>query len=301
MAIRMYILPQRNDLDGLNIQITDLFPNTSQKNGIYDGEGQTHYVGACPDPPGATVTSGNAYLSGSKSTSMTVNPVIGSTVGGGNDCYATTTATFGLAAYLRDRVQKTGAGGSFLTFANANTIAAAIRSAASSGTSLNLTAINALLAATGGAGTELDSTGGSKSFGTVEEILRILSGEVYRSSIYTVITTAGPVFKNLSERQTLVAAQRSDLTGNTYVASGAFLTSLEAGFVGRPVIVGSGAFLASNGAGQIKAYNGDVIVKNPAFTYGGSGTAYDINGVTHIGADGNWPILYTYNNVGDKQ
>ena len=300
MANRIYFLPQRNDLDGMNVQVTDLLPNTSQKNSIYDGEGQTHYIGACLDVPGTTKVDGNVFLSGSRSTTLDANPALASTVGGGNDCYATTKATFGLAAYLRERVQKAGVGGTFLTFANANTLAVNIRSAASAGSALTLTSINALLAATGGGGTELTSAGGSKSFGTVDDILRILSGETYRSPIHTVITTAVPVFKNLAERQALVAVQHTYTTGLTYVAAGAFLTSLESGFVGRPVIAATGILLSSLGAGQLKALNQDIVLKNPAFTYGSSGNAFDINGTSHIPDNGDWPALYCYDGQGNK-
>ena len=299
MATRIYFLPQRNDLDGMNVQVLDLKPNTSQK-GLLDGEGQTHYIGACLDAPDVTKTNGNAFLAGSRSTLLDANPASSDTTGGGADSYSTATATFGLAAYLRERVAKDpGGANTYLTYANANTIAAAIRSAASAGTALTLTAINALLVATAGGATELTNAGGSRSFGTVEDILRILSGETYRSPIYTIVSDHTPHFLTLASRQTLVAAQATGTTGLTFVASGAFLTSLENGYSGRPVIAGTGILMASIGAGQLKALASDIVLKNPLFTYGSGGTAYDINGTSHIGDNGDWPATFCYDNQGN--
>lgn len=299
MANRIYIIPRRNDLAGMNVQVTDLSPNTSQRNSVLDGEGQTHYVGACPDAPGATITYGTAYVSGSKSTSLAVNPVIDDTTGGANDCYAPVSTTLGLAAYLRERVQKTGVGGSFLTFANANTIAAAIRTAAEAGSSLNLAAIDASLAATGGAGTELTAAGGSASFGTVEDILRILSGETYISPQYTIITNAVSVFLNEANRNVLVAAQSIGANGGTtFLSKGHFLTSLEAGYVGRPTLIHTGFAKASVAVGQLHYFAQDtMVVTNPAFVYGAGGTAQDIAG-NAIPATGVHAFLRIYSKTG---
>jgi hypothetical protein len=295
MANRVYIIPRRNDLEGIGVQLTDLWPNTSQKNSVLDGEGQTHYVGSCPDAPGATIVSGTAYVSGSKSTSLTVNPVIDDTTGGGNDCYAPATTTLGLAAYLRDRVQKV-TNGSFLTFANANTIAANIRTVAEAGTALTLAAINAIIAAED-AGSSLD---GDPSFGTVEDILRILSGETYVSPQYTTITSAVPTFINEAARDVLVAAQVTPVNGGiTFVAKGHFLTSLETGYIGRPTLAKTGILLASLGAGQL--YHGkttSVPILNPRFTYGTGGTALDIAG-TVIPVTGLHVALAVYDHLGN--
>lgn len=100
----------------------------------------------------------------------------------------------GLAAYILANVQKAGDGGAALTPAEANTIAAAIIAAMRAGSDLTLSAINTLLVATGGAGTELTSAGGSISTGTVRDILRILSGATYTVPGGTVVQTSGGVF-----------------------------------------------------------------------------------------------------------
>lgn len=295
MANRIFIIPRRNDLEGMNVQVTDLWPNTSLRNGVLDPQGQTCYVGACADSPGLTVVSGTSYVRGSKSTTLAANPVIDDTTGGGNDCYAPVTTTLGLAAYLRERVQKGGAGGSFLTFANANTIAAAIRTVAEAGGSLDLSAINVLLAATGGVGTELTSAGGSTSFGTVVDILRILSGETYISPQYTIITDAAPVFLDEADRDALIAAQTPGANGGTtFVSKGHFMTSLEPGYVGRPTTITTGFLMASANVGQLHAYVQDTAkLLNPAFTYGSGGTAKDIAG-NEIPATGVHAFLHLY-------
>lgn len=275
MANRVFIIPRRNDLGGMNAQVTDLWPNTSQRNSVLDGAGQTHYVGACPDAPGSTVVQGVTYVRGSKSTSLAVNPVADDTTGGGADCRAPATTTLGLAAYIRERVQA-ATSGSFLTFANANTIAANLRTEAEAGNALTLAAINVVIAAED-AGSALTA---DPSFGSVEDILRILSGETYISPQYTIICDdAGPTFLNEASRDALVAAQLSAVTGKTFVSKGHFLTSLENGYVGRPTLMSTGTLLASANVGQLHAFaQGTMVATNPAFVYGAGGTALDIAG-----------------------
>lgn len=294
MANRIFIIPRRNDLEGMNVQVTDLWPNTSQRNSVLDGEGQTHYVGSCPDTPGATMTSGTAYLSGSRSTTLAANPVSSTTTGGGADCYAPVATTLGLAAYLRERVQK-ATNGSFLTLANANNIAAAIRTAAEAGGALTSAALTVLIAAED-AGSSLTA---DPSFGAAEDVLRILSGETYVSPQYTIITSAVPTFLNEADRDVLVAAQLSGTTGKTFVSKGHFMTSLEHGFVGRPMLVGTGIARASIAVGQLHHFAQDtMVVTNPAFTYGAAGTAKDIAG-NAILAGGAHAFLHVYSNNGD--
>lgn len=298
MANRVFIIPRRNDLNGMNVQITDLWPNTSQKNNVLDGEGQTHYIDACPDTAGATYVNGAVYVSGPKTTLLAANPVISDTTGGGNDCYAPAATSLGLASYLRERVAKDpGGANTFLTFANANTIAAAIRTAAEAGAALDLAAINVLLAATGGAGTELTNAGGSRSFGTVLDIMRILSGETYLSPQYTIITDAVPNFLDEAARDVLVAAQVPIVTGKTFVSKGHFLASTEPGFVNRPILARTGYVLASIGAGQLSHVGTAAAFLNNDFTYGAAGTALDIAG-NHIAATGSHAIAHVYTDTG---
>jgi len=294
MASQIFIIPRRNDLEGMGVQLTDLWPNTSQKNGIYDGAGQTHYVGSGVAAPGATKVNGNDFVSGSLNTLLTAAnaPAASDTTGGGADSWATTVARFGLAAYLQERVQKATTG-SFLTTANAIAAASAIEAAADAGASLTLASINVLLAAVD-AGTGL-ATG--TSFGSVTDILRILSGEIYRSPRYTILTDVGPTFLNQASRAALVDAQLSSTTGKVFVGEGAFLTSLDHGFQGRPVLARTGIVAASNGAGQIHGFKSAHVILNPAFTYGAAGNAYTLAGV-NIPASGSAPVLRVYDSTG---
>lgn len=292
MANRIFIIPRRNDLEGMNVQVTDLWPNTSQKNSVLDGEGQTHYVGACPDAPGATITYGTAYVRGSKSTTLTANPSAMGTTGGANDCTALDATVLGLAAYLRERVAKDPGGANLLLpFANANTVAGELRTRAEAGGDLDATYINARLVAAAGGATALDGGG---SFGSVLDILRILSGETYISPQYTIISD-GVNFLGLAGRDILVTAQ---LAGKTFLSEGHFLTPLEAGYVGRPTMINTGFAKASVAAGQLHYFAQDTMaVTNPAFTYGASGTAQDIAG-NAIPATGVQAFLRVYSQTG---
>lgn len=275
MANRIFIIPLRNDLDGMGVQVTDLWPNTSQRNGVLDGPGQTCYIGACPDAPGTTQVSGATYVRGSKSTTLAANPVADDTTGGGDDVVAPVTTTLGLAAYIRERVENAG-GGDFIALADANTMAASIRTAALAGDSLTEPAISALLDAVVG-GTGLIA---GYSFGTVEDILRILSGETYISPQYTIIGDQTNAFLGETDRDVLVAAQLVGLNGGiTFRSKGHFLTSLETGYVGRPTIAKTGIALASLGVGQLQGFSSSTqILVNPAFVYGTGGTAVNIVG-----------------------
>lgn len=295
MANRIFVVPMRNDLDGMGIQVTDLWPNTSQKNGVLDGQGQTFYIGSCPDTPGSTVTSGASYVRGSKSTTLAANPVADDTTGGGNDVTAPVATTLGLAAYIRERVENAG-GGDFIALADANDMAASIRTAAVAGDSLTEPAISALLAAVVG-GTGLIA---GDSFGSVEDILRILSGETYISPQYTIIGDHTNAFLGEAARDVLVAAQSVPGNGGvTFRSKGHFLTSTEAGFVGRPTIAKTGIALSSIGAGQLHGFNQSTnSLLNPLFTYGSGGTAKDISGIV-IPTTGVHSFVGFYDNLGN--
>ena len=105
---RSFVIPVRSDCPGAGLQVQDLVPNTSSKNSIYDGPGQTFYLHGA-DFPGATTVIGDAYASGSRMTVLVAgdDASLQDTTGGGNNVRATAAAQFGLAAYLRERVQLT--------------------------------------------------------------------------------------------------------------------------------------------------------------------------------------------------
>jgi len=312
MANRVFILPIRDDLSEMNLQVLDLIPNSSQKNSSYDGDGQTFYLKSI-DQIGTTHMINNAYSSGSRQTTMIAfyEATVDDTTGGGNDVLATQNASLGLAAYLRERVQPGGivlATAGRMTLAHANDQAAAIKASMANGGALTLAGINTILsnAAVGGvANTDLDgAAGASKSFGSVLEILRILNGEIYLSPMYTIIANAANQFRSLAERNVLVAAQDSTTTGQTFVSQGRFLASTENGYVRIPIIASTGALMASIGGGMLYEYSQFAVAfNNPNFAYAAADvTPYKPRAYTssaiEIPATGIWPLVRVYDDTG---
>jgi hypothetical protein len=165
-----FICKRRTDIPNGVLQVSDLWPSKTQANAAID-----------PKPQGPR------YVNAPVTNSVTLT-----STGGADRRFPA--AYTGLAAYLLANVQKAGSGGGALTPANADTIAAAIIAAMVAGSAQTLSAINTLLAATGGAGTELTNAGGSLSTGTVTDVLRILAGATYTVPSGTIIQTTGPVF-----------------------------------------------------------------------------------------------------------
>lgn len=272
MANRIYIIPRRTDLDGANLQLLDLWPNSSQRNGVLDPAGQSCYVGSCVDLAGTTKRSGDSWAGGSRNTLLAAaDDTAAVDVDGDaqNDALATQTACFGLAAYLRERVHPGGIGNANagrMTWGHANTLSTVLATKVSTGSALTLVDVNAALSDANNGGvaqSDLDGSGGmnSKSFGSVADILRILSGEVYVSPRYVVICNANNQFRSLAQRNTQIANQ------TRYLAQGHFLAVTESGYRGRPVLVQTGAFNVSNGGGLVKAFKSAVTFLNPAFAY----------------------------------
>ena len=165
-----FICKRRADIQNGILQITDLWPNKSQANAVIE-----------PRPQGPRYI--NAPIT---------NTVVLGTTGGNQRQFAA--AYVGLSAYLVANVQSAGAGGNALTPVEADAASAAIIAAMVAGTAQTLAAINVLLAAAGGAGTELTSLGGSISTGVVTDVLRILAGATYTVPSGTVVNTGGNVF-----------------------------------------------------------------------------------------------------------
>lgn len=306
MPVRAFVIPRRYDARGMNIQILDLVPNTSQRNSIYDGQGQTFYITA-PDVFGSTVETGNTWVSGSRMTDTTTGLYDGyanDTTGGGNDVLATSKACFGLAAYLKERVQPGGVGNANagrMTIAHAITQAKAIAALVETGGNLDLTAVNTVLCNAGVGGTaqtDLNgATGASKSFGAITDILRILSGEIYVSPVYTIICNVANQFRSLAQRNTLVTNQDVVANGGkTFVAEGHFLATTENGYVNIPVLAFTGEFYASTAEGQIYKWSKAIPFLNPDFSYAAGSslpraTKLDL---TNIPASGSSNVLRAY-------
>lgn len=163
-----FIAQRRTDIPDGVLQVLDLRPNTSQRNLIYEPPGQTKYVNRAVTDTVATTGAG---------------PI-------------TTSAEYkGLAAYLIDRVENSGAGGDpALTADEANDIAAALQLRVDNGQSLELSDINAAINTPAGvSGSDLDGQLGN-STGTVEDVLRILAGGEYVVPAGTQVETAGNAF-----------------------------------------------------------------------------------------------------------
>lgn len=164
-----FICLARTDIPDSTLQITDLWPNKSQANAVTD-----------PSPVGPK------YIN-----APVTNNVVLTTAG---DVKTFTAAKEGLAAYILVNVQQDGVGGLAVTPTQANVVAAAILVRMRAGLSLDLAAINVILVAACGAGTELTSAGGSLSTGAVADVLRILSSTPYEVPAGTQIQEAGPLF-----------------------------------------------------------------------------------------------------------
>lgn len=311
MADRIYIVPLRNDLKGLGLSLTDLKPNAGQRNSIYDGEPQNVYLEESLDRPGTTVVDGINYVSGPLNTTLTANAVADDTTGGGNDVTAMQETAFGLAAYLKDRVHRAGiaaaANGEF-AFAECNAAAALILTDALAGTTLNLARINVHLAATVAQTDLTGASGNSKSFGSVEDIIRILSGEVYRLPVLTIIENVAGQFRNLAERQALVAAQTPAQVASQgqFYASGGFLSAGDAGYRARPRLARTGALNLSVQSGVLSHYMGSMSILNSnSYAYSAAAvTAWKPRAVgltgTAIPSTGAGPLVAVYDADGNS-
>jgi|GEM_PF-1401420 len=148
---RVYVVMQRTDIPDALLQLTELKPNDSQRNYIYETPGQTQYVKNIP----ANDTVATTGL-GPITTNVDYN---------------------GLGAYLIDRVEDQAGGTPALTAAITNTASAAIIALAQAGTACDAVAVAAELVAAGAAGGTTLTAGNST--GDIEDVLGILAGRVY--------------------------------------------------------------------------------------------------------------------------
>ena len=165
---RAYICLARNDLDENALQVLDLVPNTSQRNPIYDGEGQTGYL--------------TWFRQNDLPTVSGLGPILAAST------------VYGLQAYLLSNVDNQAGGGHKTpSVANCTTIATAILSAVAAGTALTAALVDAIVAVTL-AGSDLTglTAAGSTSTGSIDGLLRILCGETYRLSSGATIAAGAP-------------------------------------------------------------------------------------------------------------
>ena len=276
---RAYIVLARNDLDDNLLQILDLSPNKSQRNQIYDPAGQTHYK--------------SHFLLD------TVNAAVVTQAGAGGGASIDIDAdTYGLSAYLIDRVED-NTGTQALTAAEAGAISALIEQDASNGVALTLAAINVHINTPAGvAGSDLDGAGPTLSTGTVEEVLRILAGERYKIADNAQVQVNAGTFDG-TIRGFFTSAANVEQPESVRAANGAGIRGRNP-FVGHVVpptaVVNTGTqdnnhndvlAIVDTGALQLSALSGvlsQLVLAtfefiNPAFTYGGGGSATDLDGV----------------------
>jgi hypothetical protein len=215
MATKAYIIPVRNDLPAGQVQINDLTPNTSQRNPIVDGPGQTGYVQT------------GRFLSTAfpgASAAVAFADVVSYTVIG--------TAEQGLAAYLRVVVHAdSGVANDNLTAAEAFEAASLIVQDVLDGTDIDAARLAVHLTAAVGAATEAigdtDIIATSESFGTVDQVMRILAGEIYEVRADTAIglDTLGE-WQSVAERDVWIATELA-ASGDVYNSDGGFLTAAD--------------------------------------------------------------------------
>lgn len=276
---RAFVCLARNDLDENLLQLLDLVPNTSLRNFPYTAAGQTGYVSDFVQNELPVLFNNGGVLEADGT-------------------------VYGLAAYLLDNVE-VDATGQLMSAANSATIATAIITRVIGGLSLTLADINTAIATTL-VGSDLDGAG-TNSTGTVEEVLRILSGESYRildgvsisgaAGVFAVARagffttapvqirpsngpggrsiTAAPVVPVGTIPQTTVATVRNLGQGVTYsVPATADLT-----FRDIRVLVDTPDLHRSCLNGRLSALKATTFAfENPSFTYGAGGTATTASG-----------------------
>ena len=278
---RAYICIARNDLDNNFLQVLDLKPNTSQRNSVLDGAGQTGY---------------QTWFARDAAINSNVATVGGA---GGGASVDTTVVTYGLAAYLIDHVQNQDGGATAaITAAMANAARTAIFIRVAAGQACDAAGIAAALTANGvanaAAGTTLIA---GTSTGSVEEVLRILAGEVWRLPAASQVTAAAGGF-DATVRGGFVARPAVELPQSVRTANG-FPVRGRNSFVGQVIPTGAPVqvglqdtrfrdvrVLTDTGALQLSGLSGQLSrvavatyrFLNPAFTYGGAGTALGIGG-----------------------
>jgi hypothetical protein len=165
--MQVFLIMNRTDIPDGELQVVDLWPNTSSKNYIYPpGLGQTGYIHNIPAP----------LMAGSVDTGP---PVVAMA-----DLY-------GVGAYMLGNIDD---GGATITAADADAIAAGLLAITQAdpggGTALNLAAVNAVIGGVVG-GASLTAGG---STGVLTELLSILAGNVYLVSSGTALSDGGGAF-----------------------------------------------------------------------------------------------------------
>lgn len=248
---RAYIVLARQDMDGQLLQILDLKPNKSQAIPAYNPLPQTHYKTFLPQ-------------------NDTVDINGGLFVGD----------TYGVAAYLMDHVDDNGAA---MSETEANDAADDILDAVAAGGALTSAAVGAILEGVGcQAGTLLDGNG---STGTIEELLQILAGAVFRVDDGSAEQGNTGYFVRRPSVTVDVpggGGRKSTTRAPTTVTQG---LNQDTAFRDIPRILDVGELRLSALSGNLYQLAQDTYVfNNPSETYDAGGSALDVGGA-RIGSD----------------
>lgn len=261
-----YVIPLRNDLVGMSLQVLDLVPNRATRSTL-DPKGQSFYVGEGMDQPGPTVTAHGLFVGGSRTTSP-LPPLAGFDYlsRGKTDALGPVDVSYGLTAYLLDTICVDPAGVErVLSSTEATTAVSAMLKAVGAKTSLDMKSLTQLVSTA--VGTQVEIVGGPRSFGSLREMLKILSGESYGLAAGTPLVD--PVTGKrltLTERATLVGQLPSTLAP---AQRGRFLSIGEGGFRAGQELMLTEALLASLAEGRLKALipGSSFVLKNPQYAY----------------------------------
>ena len=199
-----HILKSRADIPDGVLQITDLKPNQSQKNNVLEpAPGQTGYVSGPSNQDVAT-------LNPSGSIEQTANEFVG------------------LSAYLIERVEDQVGGTPALTSTIANDTATLVLARVAAGGTVTAANVAADIVTSGADGATTLSAG--NSYGTIADILQILSGRLY----------------------TLPQGTEVQATGGTFVVSNAGSFGTLDGFVET---LDTGSLKVSFGDGQLSVFS----------------------------------------------
>lgn len=252
---RAYICTARNDLSANKLQVLDLAPHTSLRLQTYDPAGQTCYIGLLPQNATVATEAAGADL-------------------------VTSAVYLGLAAYLLDNVANIN--GNAITAANANAIAHALLVRVAAGSSLTEAAVNAVIGATVAA----SGVGLGSSRATVEDLLKILAGHVYKLPANCIVSVGvGTDFPVAASGffATRPQVQRNPIHGR--LSGQPVQTSLPAqqapkdgSFRAVPDVIHTPELVASATTGALsKLAASTYAFFDPCFTYG-RGTAQDVAG-----------------------
>lgn len=265
-----YIVPVRNDLSGINIQVLDLLPNTALRN-AQEVPGQTFYVRSSADQPGPTQTVLGALVGGS----LTTDPLgalqpFDYAGKGSPQALGVPQPEYGLGAYLRERTQVDPAGANRpLSPAEVTKVVPVLMKAALAGTPLAAADLNAAVAAASGAARAdlIPADPMSAAFGNVGEVLAILGGGSYLVPPGTPVADPAGKFLSAAGRAQVANMLPANLAPPT---QGMFLDPRAPGARGYRMLGLTDSLLASYASGTLSKLrwgSSHIQVRNPAYAY----------------------------------